>query len=132
MTNPDDYHILSDHRPFQFNTDAQVVDKMLLNPQEGWLYSVIVRHANYQTKVGFPGLKRLAKLVVTRRIPPTVFERSMSARWTFSGPFERLESRLMTIWRRRLGWYGSLDPRRCSRSRSPRTPKPTPEGFQRS
>lgn len=43
-----------------FIVDNEVVDKYDLNPYEGWLYMVILRHINHQTGVAFPSLATLA------------------------------------------------------------------------
>ena len=59
--NPD--RIVADHRPeWWFRVDSMIVDKFQLSPYEGWLYSVILRHANHKTGACFPSHKRLQEL----------------------------------------------------------------------
>lgn len=53
---------LTDHRPRVFFIEQAAVEEYNLTPHEGWLYVVILSHANKHTREGFPGLTRLAKL----------------------------------------------------------------------
>jgi hypothetical protein len=52
----------TDSRRFNFFiVDNEAVDNYDLNPYEGWLYVVILRHINQQTGIAFPSLSTLAK-----------------------------------------------------------------------
>lgn len=52
----------TDTRPAIFFINEAVIDKYELSPYEGWLYVVILRHANHTTGEAFPGIARLCKL----------------------------------------------------------------------
>jgi len=47
-----------------FMVDNAVIDHLgsVLGPYAGWVYVTILRHANWQTNVAFPGISRLVKL----------------------------------------------------------------------
>lgn len=51
----------TDGRPPYFLVEDAVIDKGL-TPYEGWLYIVILKHANRKTGEAFPGIARLCKL----------------------------------------------------------------------
>ena len=52
---------LTDARPQFFMVEDAVFDYQL-TPYEGWVYMAILKHADRQTGVAFPGMARLAKL----------------------------------------------------------------------
>lgn len=53
---------VTDKRPQFIWFDAAVIDRFDLDPYSGWLYAVIVRHADKKTGEAFPGVTRLAEL----------------------------------------------------------------------
>ena len=53
-----------------FIIDNEAVDNYDLNPYEGWLYVIILRHINHGTGIAFPSLATLAK--ETKMSEPTV------------------------------------------------------------
>src|SRR5690348_3561310 len=52
----------TDKRPQFFLIEDAVVTDFNLDPYAGWLYVVIIKHADRKTGEAFPGIARLAKL----------------------------------------------------------------------
>jgi helix-turn-helix protein len=51
----------TDKRPGRFIVDNAIIDDYHLTPMEGWLYIVIVRHADRSSGEAFPSIRLLAK-----------------------------------------------------------------------
>jgi DNA-binding MarR family transcriptional regulator len=95
------------HPFFQiYNT---VIDHYRLNPYEMSLYAVLVRHANYKTRLAFPGYSRLMELTGMARATVAKYLRSLE-RKNLIRIIRRWQETKKGNRQRRVNHYYILDP----------------------